>query len=54
MWMCGASQEGSSDNQDSVHDISDEAYIPELFPKLELEPLGWTDILATLDVSVKQ
>lgn len=50
--MCWASHEGSSDHGDSVKGISNEAYITEPFPELELEPLKWREILATLDVSV--
>lgn len=50
--MCGASQEGSSINEGEIQDKSDEAYILEPFPEMDLEPFKWNDILATLDVSV--
>ena len=32
--------------------VTDEAYVPEPFPEVELEPLEWVQILATLDVCV--
>lgn len=50
--MCGASQGGSSINEGEVQDKVEEAYIPEPFLEMDLEPFGWNDILATLDVSV--
>ena len=44
VWMYGLKE-----NEDERSSSSSD-YIPEPFPEHELEPLGWHDILATLDV----
>src|SRR5271170_600170 len=53
IWMCGASEEGGSKGDLDIS-ACDEAYIPEPFPEADLEPSGWRDILATLDVCVNE
>ena len=35
-------------------DGDDEAYIPEPFPEAKLQPDGWQDVLATVDVCVNE
>ena len=44
LWLCEMNEEGEGDGSSS------EDYVLEPFPEHELEPYGWHDILATLDV----
>ena len=44
-WLCGMDEE-----EEGLEVLGLVEYIPEPFPKHELEPYGWHDILATLDV----
>ena len=46
LWFCESKDEGGED----VSEKSSDGYVPEPFPEHELEPYGWHDILATLDV----
>ena len=46
MWLYGLDEDGS----DRKSETKSDGYIAEAFPKHELEPFGWQDILATLDV----
>ena len=45
LWLCGLDEESDGEGKSAPSD-----YIPEPFPEYELEPYGWQDILATLDV----
>ena len=45
LWLCGINENGDGADTSSSSD-----YIAEPFPEHELEPFGWRDILATLDV----
>ena len=44
-WLCGMDEE-----EEGLKVLGSIEYILEPFPKHELEPYGWHDILATLDV----
>ena len=46
LWFCELKDECGED----VSEKSFDGYVPEPFPEHELEPYGWHDILATLDV----
>ena len=46
LWFCESKDECGED----VSEKSSDGYVPEPFPENELEPYGWHDILATLDV----
>ena len=46
MWFCDPKDEC----KDDMSERSSDGYIPEPFPEHLLEPFGWHDILATLDV----
>ena len=53
LWMCGASDnDNASKEGDDSREKPDAAYVLEPFPKKEFKPLGWIDVLATLDVCV--
>ena len=54
--MCGASDCGSLTQEEGKGDIvfEDSDYIPEPFPEQLMEPLEWTQILATLDVCINE
>ena len=49
--MCGAS-EGSEQELNDDEITGEKDYIRDPFPEDEFEPVGWRDILATLDVCV--
>ena len=51
IWMCGASDNGEDQKGE---DKDSEVYTPEPFPEHEFEPMGWPDILATLDVCTNE
>ena len=44
-WLCGMDEE-----EEGLEVLGSIEYIPKPFPEHELEPYGWHDILATLDV----
>jgi hypothetical protein len=56
LWMCGASECGSEGKAECTKDreSQDEAYIPEPFLEAKLQPDGWQDVLATVDVCVNE
>lgn len=56
LWICRASIDVRSMNnseEDQVGKLGD-IYIPKSFLKNKFKPLGWTDVLATLDVCVDE
>ena len=50
LWLCGLDEDGSERKSGADSD----GYIAEPFPKHEIEPFGWQDILATLDVCAEK
>ncbi|MCO5581536.1 hypothetical protein L7F22_035422 [Adiantum nelumboides] len=56
LWVCGASECGSHENDESMENRSfkDSDYILVPFPEERMEPLVWTQILATLDICVNE
>ena len=54
--MCGAYDCGSLTREEGKgnSDFEDSDYIPQPFPEQLMEPLEWTQILATLDVCVNE
>ena len=54
--MCGDFECGSEENAKCTQDPKgqDEAYILEPFLEAKLEPAGWRDVLATVDVCVNK
>ena len=56
LWMCGALDHGSLDENQCIHNqaMIDKDYVPKPFLEDLFEPLEWTHILATLDVCTKK
>ena len=55
LWICDASRRSvQTDGSAWCRDVMDEAYLPIPFPEETLEPVEWSHILATIDVSSLQ
>ena len=50
LWLCGLDKNGSERKSEADSD----GYIVEPFPEHKIEPFGWQDILATLDVCAEK
>ena len=50
LWLCGLDEDGSEQKSETDSD----GYMAEPFPEHDIEPFGWQDILATLDVCAKK